>query len=253
MSSFDCTRERMSYKKPHLTHSLYSNYSPFWQQELTRSANAQETNPKDQPKLRKALENAYGSELGTLGIWKFANSFFIFVSSYYIVRGFISWSQDPQQGKEIGYLWAVALVFSSIGQVYSLSRMNAGCANMAVRAKAALTTMIYRKALRLNVAFGMSAAVDLIARDVARIQDGFLYCHYTWGSIPELAAVITFLSLEIGVYVLPAVGIICLILPLQIYIGILKSRYQEELGVRTDERVSLVAGILDAIKIVKYK
>jgi ABC-type multidrug transport system fused ATPase/permease subunit len=239
------------YTRFHFFDSIEIN-SPFWHEELQRSANVSASNPKDKPSLRSAMENAYGVELATVGIWKFFHSFCIFVSSYFIVRGFITWNGDYSQGREQGYIWCIYLLLATVGQVYANARMTSGCANLAVRARSALSTLVYRKALRLNVATSVSAAVDLIARDVARVQDGFLYFHYTWGALPELAAVITFLSLEIGIYVLPAVGIICITLPLQIYIGLLKSKYQHDHEAITDERVSLVAGILDAIKIVKY-
>lgn len=93
---------------------------------------------------------------------------------------------DYSQDKTVGYLWAMGLCLSAVGQVYSLARMNSSAANLSLKVKAALGGLVYRKALRLKGTEGISKAVDLISRDLDRFQDGFLYFHYTWGSLPEM-------------------------------------------------------------------
>lgn len=180
------------------------------------------------------------------------HSFFIFFSSWFLVRSIIVWTGDMKQGKVEGYMWVLALFFSALGQVYSVARMNSSAANLAIKVKSCLGGLIYRKALRLKGTEGIAKAVDLISRDLDRFKDGFLYFHYTWGSIPELISVIVFLALEVGVYMLPAMGVLLLILPFQVLIGVRQNTYQMHLEHWTEGRVSLMAGILDAIKIVKY-
>jgi ATP-binding cassette subfamily C (CFTR/MRP) protein 4 len=159
---------------------------------------------------------------------------------------------DTKSSTLDGYLWALYLFLSAVGQVYCVARMNSSAANLAIKVKSALAGMIYRKALRLKGTEGIAQAVDLINRDLDRFKDGFLYFHYTWGSIPELLAVLIFLGLEVGIYMWPCIIIVAVAIPLQVVIGYYQNKYQMELEHATEGRVGLVAGILDAMKIVKY-
>lgn len=58
--------------------------------------------------------------------------------------------------------------------------------------------------------------------------------------------------IELGLSALPALGVILLLIPLQIYLGILKSKIGFKNTMITSERVQIMSEILAAIKLIKF-
>ena len=57
---------------------------------------------------------------------------------------------------------------------------------------------------------------------------------------------------ELGLSALPALGVIICLIPLQIYLGILKSKVGFECTMTTSKRVHIMSEILTAIKLIKF-
>lgn len=66
------------------------------------------------------------------------------------------------------------------------------------------------------------------------------------------AVVISLLAAEVGVAVLPGVGVLLIALPLQVLVGVLTNRRQEARAEIADKRVAMMTGVIDAMKVVKY-
>lgn len=64
--------------------------------------------------------------------------------------------------------------------------------------------------------------------------------------------IIALVAAEIGVWVLPGVAVLAVVVPLQLIFGYRINLLQTDLAKVVAKRVALIGGILDAIKIVKY-
>lgn len=72
----------------------YEYFAPFWKEELR---GAGDRDP-DKPALGRALRRAYWKQFISIGGWKFLHSFFIFLGSWYVVRGIIVWTGELRYG-----------------------------------------------------------------------------------------------------------------------------------------------------------
>lgn len=59
-------------------------------------------------------------------------------------------------------------------------------------------------------------------------------------------------GVETGIWVLPGVAVLLVAVPVQLVLGLLTNKKQEEMTDVISQRVTLMGGILDAVKIVKY-
>lgn len=85
-----------------------------------------------------------------------------------------------------------------------------------------------------------------------RIFEGFQEIHYLWGAPIEAAAILILLGTLVGIYCLPAVGIIGIVLPLQYYFGLLIVKNKKKNTANIQERFSIMQEVLPAMKLVKY-
>ncbi len=60
-----------------------------------------------------------------------------------------------------------------------------------------------------------ASAINLAQNDSRRVFEGLQYFHFAWSAVFEVAAVILFLLLEVGVSGLAAVAVIALLIPTQ--------------------------------------
>jgi len=122
-----------------------------------------------------------------MGVWKLVHSFCIYFAAYYLLRSIIVWSTGTAttQPLALGYAWNLGLFGAAVVQTYALMRMNSGLASISLSVKSAMSTLVYRKMMRLKGTEGVGKSVDLIGRDCDRVVDGLLYFHYLWCAFPE--------------------------------------------------------------------
>lgn len=112
------------------------------------------------------------------------NFFYFFF--YWKNRGFINFIQDKIAKNWEGYIFAFLLFFSQILDVVSIHNCFWYSYLGGLRAKSALTAIIYRKALKLsnksrkNTTVG--EIVNLISVDCQKIQDLYINLHWMWNA-----------------------------------------------------------------------
>jgi hypothetical protein len=62
-------------------------------------------------------------------------------------------------------------------------------------------------------------AVSFVATDINKIFEGMQEIHYLWGAPVEAAAILALLASLVGVFSLPGVAALCLMVPAQYYFG----------------------------------
>jgi hypothetical protein len=59
-------------------------------------------------------------------------------------------------------------------------------------------------------------AVSFVATDINKIFEGMQEIHYLWGAPIEAGAILALLASLVGIYCLPGVGVLCLVVPAQV-------------------------------------
>jgi ATP-binding cassette subfamily C (CFTR/MRP) protein 1 len=85
-----------------------------------------------------------------------------------------------------------------------------------------------------------------------RIFEGIQEIHYLWGAPIEAAAILILLGFLVGIYALPAVGVIGLIVPSQYYFGFCIINNKNANKANVQARFSIIQEVLPAMKLVKY-
>lgn len=112
---------------------------------------------------------------------------------------------------------------------------------------------IFKKALLLSrVKGGAGNVVNLVSSDCQKVADAATNLHYLWSALVEITAIMVIAFVELGYSAAPALGLIIILLPIQIYLGILKSRIGMKHTTTTSTRVHIMSEILNSIKLIKF-
>lgn len=200
------------------------------------------------PSVLRALRDAYQTHYLMLGIWKVLWGIFTWAGAYYILMKFIESMKNDQK-----YMWAGLFFLTSFCSSVCIHQLYGQCAREGFRIKAALTVMVYRKALVLaSVKGGAGEVINIVSSDIGRVQDAVTNFHFLWTSILETIAILIITCLVLGYSALPSVGLILLLFPVQIYLGRVTSQIQEESTQITTQRVHIMSELLTAIKLIKF-
>ncbi len=116
-------------------------------------------------------------------------------------------------------------------------------------------TAVYRKTFRLNSASADNSGsiVSLVSTDCAKLYEGVQHLHNVWTAPVEAAVIIGVLMYWTGgVYGVPALGVVLVVLPLQYFFGYKIAMYKMENVEVSDARVLRMHEVLLAIKLVKF-
>ena len=269
------------------TEVTFIQFQRAWAAEIERAA---ATKPgKDgklvQPSLWKALWKAFGMEFIMAGCWKIAWSALVILGAFYFVRSLVSFSNNPTRpfvtrtefncnkerfnvtsnsiyceqlgpdGKGVGWILACTFFLDSYLVGFALQRLGDCSVRLGIKIRAALMTEVYRKTFRLREQHSQDGAnvVSLIATDCSKLYEGVLHFHNVWTAPLETTTIIALLlSLTQGIYGLPALAVLFIVLPLQYYFGYRIAVHKSAAAEVSDARVLRMHEILLAIKLVKF-
>jgi ABC-type multidrug transport system fused ATPase/permease subunit len=181
----------------------------------------------------------------------------LWVGASYLLGQFIQYIADQSFDFNVGFMWAALFLASSIVCTIAIQQMTSQSFLVGMQAKSALAYLIYKKSLVLErLRGGAGDIVNLISNDCQRVAEAFNNFHYLWSAAVEVTVILILSGFQVGdkpIAVLPAVGIIVgFVIPLQIYLGILRSRTGYENTNTTSRRVHIMSEILTAIKLIKF-
>jgi len=124
-----------------------------------------------------------------------------------------------------------------------------------MKMRVAVSTAIYRKALRLSrTALGDTTTgqvVNLISNDLGRFDRALIHFHFLCLGPLELLISSYFLYQQIGIASLYGIGILLLYLPVQTFMSRLTSKLRLQTALRTDQRVRMMNEIISGIQVIK--
>eukprot|EP00455_Lapot_gusevi_P029933 TRINITY_DN320_c0_g1_i11.p1 TRINITY_DN320_c0_g1~~TRINITY_DN320_c0_g1_i11.p1 ORF type:complete len:1420 (+),score=463.73 TRINITY_DN320_c0_g1_i11:117-4376(+) len=205
------------------------------------------------PSLVRALWNCYAGEFLRIAFIKLCWGALLLFTAFFLVRSLVAFVGDKTlddmtgYGLSIGFFFSCFLMSMCQQQLYHLGAMQG------VRVRGAVTTAVYRKALRTeNVAQQSSDVLNLITNDCYRLFEACTTIHFVWSGPIEALTIIGLLISLIGYWGLVALGVVAFLLPVQLYIGKTVAQLRSENIQTTDHRVHLMHEILMNIKLVKF-
>ncbi|GFN81851.1 cystic fibrosis transmembrane conductance regulator [Plakobranchus ocellatus] len=162
---------------------------------------------------------------------------------------------DPSTTRTEAWIYATAIVFSSMVLAISHHPYSFSAARMGMRVRIGCCSLMFKKSLRLsNRSLNESSVgqiVNLMSNDVARFDQALMFFHFlAVGPIQALAA-LGILWHEVGPSVLAGLAVLVLLMPTQIIMGKIFSKLRRKTAIHTDKRVKVMNEIISGMRIIK--
>jgi ABC-type multidrug transport system fused ATPase/permease subunit len=213
---------------------------------------------KRPPLVRKAILKSFGTTFILNGIWKIVWEISLWTGAYWLLKVTVQWVRDGSKvgatpSQFIGHMYALGFFLSSFVASIAIHQMLSQSGRLGLRVKSALMVQIFKKSLVLaRIKGGAGDIVNLVSNDCSKIADAFTNVQYLWSAIVEVTLIMVISFVELGYSACPALGVILLLIPLQLYLGWFKSKTGFENTMTTSKRVHIMSEILTAIKLIKF-
>ncbi|KAK4879942.1 hypothetical protein RN001_008088 [Aquatica leii] len=154
-----------------------------------------------------------------------------------------------------GSLYVLGLTGSSVLLCLCNNIFLLNLLSICLKMRIAITSLIYRKSLKLNSAVSSSfiggRAVNLITKDVSPFFDGADCAQMIIVGIPQFMVMLVVAYKQIGLAAISGASVIIVLIPINILLGKLTSKYRLKTASKTDQRVKVTQEILTTIRIIK--
>ncbi|KAK9869554.1 hypothetical protein WA026_003307 [Henosepilachna vigintioctopunctata] len=153
-------------------------------------------------------------------------------------------------------LYAGALCCITVATTFMNHHTNYGTNLIGMRIRVAVSSLIYRKILRLSqTSLGKTAAgqiVNLLSNDVARFDIVVIGLNYLWVGPIQVLVIGYLMWMQIGSSSMAGlVSMLLMTVPLQLMMGAATSKYRLEVAKRTDKRVKIMNELLAGVQVIK--
>jgi ATP-binding cassette, subfamily C (CFTR/MRP), member 1 len=230
----------------------YAKFHAIWENDKRKAG----SNPKSSL-LLNALFKAFWGDLMKAFFAKLVWSILVIFSiKFFVFRilDFIKKKKKKIDNRE-GIQYEMILCAAFFGSMFLLSigiqQMGIYSSILGSKVKAALTTSIYKKMIVREAYRSKADVVSLVAKDVAKLAEACLSLQYLWSGIGETAAVFGVLIWLMKATILPGLGLMCVFLPLQYWLGLIVAYKKKNLSLVSNRRISLMEEIMRGIKLIK--
>lgn len=166
-------------------------------------------------------------------------------------------SQSFSKSHWVYFPFALIIGISSLTMSVAHHGMFYYSTSAAAEARAALSSQIYRKLLRVSPAAFSSMTSEgllgnLFVTDLQRMVDSFNYFHVSWSNPLELIILFCVLCFYLGVSSIISFIVILLLIPFQIFLSKLIGKNRSSITAAADIRVQKMNEILSGIRLIKY-
>ncbi|KAH8334643.1 hypothetical protein KR059_012695, partial [Drosophila kikkawai] len=238
----DLYRTMKEHKSEPLGKKLYAS----WERELRDSS---------KPSLIRALLRVFGWNFAFFGMMLFLVEMGMKALQPLLLLKLISHFAPRSESNEKAYWCAGGLILSVVFSVICVNPTTLGIWNLCFKARVSLSSMIYRKSLRLSTtALGTATSghvVNLISNDISRLDSTIFHAHFLWIG-PLQTIIVTYLMyLQIGISAVFGVAFMLFFIPLQLYMGKKTSELRLKAALRTDKRMRMMNEIISGIQVIK--
>ncbi|XP_016974443.1 probable multidrug resistance-associated protein lethal(2)03659 [Drosophila rhopaloa] len=212
--------------------------------------------PKKEPSIIKVIIKVFGWQLFLSGLIIGVLEIGTKATVPLILGALISeFTKNGNGDGQQAQIYGLSLILITFLGVYLFHPFMMGMMHLAMKMRVAVSTAIYRKALRLSrTALGDTTTgqvVNLLSNDLGRFDRALIHFHFLWLGPLELLISSYFLYQLIGIASFYGIAILLLYLPIQTYMSRLTSKLRLETALRTDERVRMMNEIISGIQVIK--
>ncbi|XP_076256820.1 ATP-binding cassette sub-family C member 4-like [Rhynchophorus ferrugineus] len=209
------------------------------------------------PSLWRCCWKSFGVLYCFYGFLQLIFGVFIIFARPMIISKFVGYFQPEQTSvslKDVALICAAITGLEILNTLFN-NNLSQLMTEYSMKVRTSISSLIYRKALKIspvefsNISIGK--IVTLLAKDVYGIDGGLSFSKDAIIGILHLLVVTYTLYRRVGLSAFPAIGVIFVIIPLQLYLGKKTTLNRIETSKRTDERFRLIQEVLNAIKFIK--
>lgn len=207
----------------------------------------------DTKSIRAALYTVFANEFLAIALYKISWTVFTWAGAWYLLKLILLFLANPLSPDTNGHGLALLLLATSLASSICIHQQYAESNRVALKVKAAITALVYRKSLRLSrVKGGAGEVINILSTDVTRINDAVINFHFLWAAFVEVLLILAIAFYEIRISALPALFWVLVLLPIQMFLGKRTNDLSRKQTQQTTERVHLMSEILTAIKLIKF-
>jgi ABC-type multidrug transport system fused ATPase/permease subunit len=154
-----------------------------------------------------------------------------------------------------GWVWACALFFSMFIRTFIENQYFHGVMRVGFQVRTALTTAVYRKALRLSPAARQDAPtgqiVNLMQLDATRLDTMMTQLHVAWDGLFQIITNMILLGIYIGPSALAGLASMLLLIPLNFCSMMRIAGLRRAIVKENDARVKVMNEVLQGVRAVK--
>ncbi|XP_017043983.2 probable multidrug resistance-associated protein lethal(2)03659 [Drosophila ficusphila] len=236
----------------HKAETLGNKFFETWQKEVESCRDK----PKKEPSIIKVILRVFGFKLFLSGIIIGILELGTRATLPLILGALISEFTTHKNGDGLqAQIYGLLLIITTLLSVLMFHPFMMGMMHLAMKMRVAVSTAIYRKALRLSrTALGDTTTgqvVNLLSNDLGRFDRALIHFHFLWLGPLELLIASYFLYQQIGIASLYGIAILLLYLPVQTVLSRLTSKLRLQTALRTDQRVRMMNEIISGIQVIK--
>ncbi|KAG5892082.1 hypothetical protein JTB14_011985 [Gonioctena quinquepunctata] len=222
-----------------------------WQKQLSE---AKATGGR--PSLFKSIAATFGTIYARTCFFVLISGVGLTIVEPMVLGGLLDYFKpEPVASKRQAYYYACAIATIAIIRILMQFQIKLITYHICMKARVAVCSLIYRKALKLSkTALGYTAAgkiVNLLSNDVSRFDSVAPFIQEMW-SFPLCAIIVTVLIyINSGFAGLIGALVVIILAPLQSLTAKLIAEYRRQTAAKTDERVQLLDEIISGIQVIK--
>uniref|UniRef100_A0AAY5KK77 ATP-binding cassette sub-family B member 6 n=1 Tax=Esox lucius TaxID=8010 RepID=A0AAY5KK77_ESOLU len=206
--------------------------------------------------LLKVLHKAFGPWYYLLGLLKLACKVLGFAGPL-LLSSLVNYMEEEDAPISWGAWCAAGLFFSTFTSAIIRNLFIFEVSKVALTARAALVTAVYRKALRVSggslaARFTLGEVVNLMSTDADRVVGFFNSFHEVWSLPFQLSVALYLLYLQVGVAFLGGLGVALLLVPLNKVLATRIVENNKHMLAYKDSRVKLMTEVLYGIRVIKF-
>ncbi|RZC33809.1 ABC membrane domain containing protein, partial [Asbolus verrucosus] len=155
-----------------------------------------------------------------------------------------------------GWFYGMLLIIITIIEHIYRENFRVRTKGLGIKVRTAFCSLMYRKVLKMRSSEMESITpgkiVNLMTKDVNDVEIFVSTSSYTWTGIVRFLVTCYVLYVEIGWSLMTIIlGTFCIIIPVQIYLGVVITSLRMKTSKKSDERCQLTTEVLSAIKTIK--
>ncbi|ELU10450.1 hypothetical protein CAPTEDRAFT_161237 [Capitella teleta] len=202
-----------------------------------------------------ALAKGFGGFFALTGIFEIFNIILTFLRPA-LLDALITFVESPEEPQWLGFTYASVLFFLIIIRGFVNQRYMYGVHITGIRMRSALTSAVYRKAMRLSSharnKYSLGEITNLMSVDAMYIETMTFFLHSFWSAPVQLIIAMSYLWVYLGPSALA--GLVALLFLMGANGAV--ANYVKKLQVKNmkikDRRIKVTNEVLNGIKIIKY-